>query len=92
MGPLDALWHLLNFFGPAIGVGLIAAVLCKLVWRRGLKAVSVRDLAVWAMGAGALASLAGLVIFGRDGKMLTYAMLVAGTALALWWRGLRHLR
>lgn len=92
MGPLDALWHLLNFFGPAIGVGLIAAVLCKLVWRRGLQAVSVRDLAVWAMGAGALASIAGLVIFGRDGKMLTYAMLVAGTALALWWRGLRHLR
>ena len=92
MGPLDALWHLLNFFGPAIGVGLIAAVLCKLVWRRGLKAVSVRDLAVWAVGAAALASIAGLVNFGRDGKMLTYAMLVAGTALALWWRGLRHLR
>lgn len=92
MGPLDALWHLLNFFGPAIGVGLLAALLCKLVWRRGLKTVSFRDLAVWAIGAGALASIAGLVIFGRDGKMLTYAMLVAGTTLALWWRGLRHLR
>ena len=32
MGPLDALWHLLNFFAPALGVGLITAVLARLVW------------------------------------------------------------
>lgn len=90
MGPLDALWHVLNFFGPAIGVGLIAAALCKLVWYRGLRAVAYRRLALWAVAAGALALVAGLAIFGRDGRMATYGMLIAACALALWWRGLRH--
>ena len=31
MGPLDATWHLLNFFAPALGTGLIAADLAKLL-------------------------------------------------------------
>jgi hypothetical protein len=92
MGPLDALWHLANFFGPAIGVGLIAAGLCKLLWWKALRPVAFGALAKWAMAAGALASLAGLVFFGRDSRMATYGLLVAAAALALWWRGLRHLR
>ena len=92
MGPLDALWHLLNFFGPAIGVGLIAAGLCKLIWWRALRAVAYRRLALWAVAAGALALVAGLALFGRDGRMATYGMLVATTALALWWQGVRHVR
>ena len=91
MGPLDALWHLANFFGPALGVGLIAAGLCKLVWWRGLRAVSFRRLALWAVGAGALATLASLVVFGHDGRMAGYGLLVLATAIALWWQGLRHL-
>ena len=91
MGPLDALWHLLNFFGPAIGVGGVAAALCKLVWRRGLRSVGYRRLALWAVAAGALALVAGLALFGRDGRMATYGMLIVATALALWWQGLRHL-
>lgn len=92
MGPLDALWHFANFFGPAIGVGLIATGLCKLLWWRALRPVGFGALAKWAMAAGALASLAGLVFFGRDGRMATYGLLVAAAALALWWRGLRHLK
>ena len=91
MGPLDALWHLANFFGPALGVGLIAAGLCKLVWWRGLRAVPFQRLALWAVGAGALALLASLAIFGHDGRMAGYGLLMLCTALALWWQGLRHL-
>jgi len=86
MGPLDALWHLLNFFGPAIGVGLIAAGLCKLLWWRSLRPIAFRKLALWAMAAGALALIGGLVLFGRDGKMATYGLLALATALALWWQ------
>jgi hypothetical protein len=92
MGPLDALWHVLNFFGPAIGVGLIAAAACKLVWLRALRGVPFRRLALSAIGVGALALLAGLVLFGRDGEMATYGMLVVLTTLVLWWQGLRHIR
>jgi hypothetical protein len=87
MGPLDALWHLLNLFGPALGTGLIAAVLAKLLWRRDLKAVPWRRLALWGCAAAAGVTLAGLVVFGRDGRMATYGAMVAAIALALWWRG-----
>ena len=34
-----------------------------------------------------LATVAGLVLFGRDGKMATYAGMVCACALTLWWRG-----
>jgi hypothetical protein len=87
LGPLDALWHLLNFFAPAVGVGVIASALAKLLWRRDLKAVAWRRLSAWAIGAGALASVAGLVVFTRDGKMTTYAAMVVACALGLWWAG-----
>ncbi|MEK8053477.1 hypothetical protein AACH10_24685 [Ideonella sp. DXS22W] len=87
MGPIDAFWHLLNLFGPAIGLGLIAPSLAKLLWRRELAAVPWRVLAQWVSGAGAGVTLAGLAVFGRDGRMATYAALVLATAAALWWRG-----
>ena len=87
MGPLDALWHLLNFFAPAAGVALATTLLAKLLWRRELAGASWGRLLAWAVGAGALALLGGLVVFGRDGRMATYGALVAATALALWWAG-----
>ena len=87
MGPLDALWHLLNLFAPALGVALVSASLAKLMWRRDLAAVPWRRMVMWAAIASAMALLAGLMLFGRDGKMATYAGLVAASALALWWTG-----
>jgi hypothetical protein len=87
MGPLDALWHVLNFIGPAIGVALIATALAKLSWRRELMSVSWRRMALWATGASVLSLVAGLVVFGRDGKMATYGLLVVASAMALWWVG-----
>lgn len=90
MGLLDAVWHLLNFFAPAFGVGLIAAGLAKLVWFRLLRGASWLRLGLWAGAAGALALLAALVVFGRDGKMAGYGMMITACALALWWTGLRR--
>jgi hypothetical protein len=87
MGPIDAFWHLLNLFGPAIGLGLIAPTLAKLLWRRELALVPWRALAQWVAVACAVVILAGLVVLGRDGRMATYAALVLVTAAALWWRG-----
>ena len=87
MGPLDALWHLLNFFAPAVGVALIAASLSKALWRRELAGVTWLRLTLWGGLAGATALVGGLVAFGRDGKMATYAVLVAATAVALWVAG-----
>lgn len=87
MGPLDVLWHVGNLFLPALALGALAAGLAKLVWRRELAAVPWKRLAGPASAACAAVVLAGLVLLGRDGKMATYAAMVAACALTLWWRG-----
>jgi hypothetical protein len=87
MGPLDVLMHLGNLFLPALMLGAVAAMLSKLLWRRELAAVAWRQLAWPACAAASLITLAGLVVFGRDGKMATYAAMVVACAITLWWRG-----
>ena len=87
MGPIDALWHLLNFFAPAFGVGLLTALMAKLLWRRSLNSASLKRLSAWAITGSALALLAGLIVFGHDGKMLTYGAMVLACALSVWWAG-----
>ncbi len=87
MSPLDAFWHVLNFFAPALGVGLLAPALAKLLWRRELQGVGWLRLSAWATIGCAAALVGGLVIVGHDGKMATYAAMVMVSALALWWVG-----
>jgi hypothetical protein len=87
MGPLDAIWHALNFFAPALGVAVLAAAAAKLLWRRELAGVAWHRLALWGTLVGAVVLVGGLVAFGRDGKIATYGALVVVTALALWWAG-----
>jgi hypothetical protein len=84
---IDAFLHLLNFFAPAVGVGLLTPLLAKLVWRRRLKGIGWPVLALWASLCSALALMAGLVWFGSDGRMATYGAMVAACALSLWWVG-----
>jgi hypothetical protein len=87
MGPLDALWHLLNLLAPAVGVGLLTALIAKLLWRRELQGASLRRLGLWATGMSTLTLLAGLIVFGHDGKMATYGAMVLACAISLWWLG-----
>jgi hypothetical protein len=85
----DAFWHLTNFFAPALFLGACAAALTKAIWRREL--APSRGWWLWASasGASALAAIGGLVVFGQDGRMATYAAMVVGCALGLWWAGFR---
>ncbi len=87
MGPLDAVWHLTNLFLPALMLGALAAALAKLLWRRELAGVRWQRLATAAALAPAVVVVLGLVVFGRDGRMATYAGMVLACAGALWWRG-----
>jgi hypothetical protein len=87
MSPLDALWHLLGLFMPALLTGLLATAMAKAVWRRELAQADWWRLARWPIFAGALALLGGLVAFGRDGRMASYALMLLASALALWWAG-----
>ena len=92
MGPLDALIHLANFFLPALGVAALAAALAKLLWWRELRAVTWLRLAGPSAAAGAVVLVAGLIVLGRDGRMLTYLAMVVATALALLWAGWQRRR
>ena len=87
MGPIDAFWHLLNFFAPAISVGLLTPLLAKIIWRRELKGTAWRSLSLWSTGLSAMAWMIGLVAFGRDGRMASYGIMLAACAAALWWVG-----
>ncbi|MDP9044180.1 MAG: hypothetical protein M3O01_05175 [Pseudomonadota bacterium] len=87
LGPFAAVWHLLNLFAPAVGIGLVSAALAKLLWRADLKPVGWLRLAGWAASVSALVLVAGLVAWGRDGKIATYAAMVLACAFTLWWVG-----
>ncbi len=87
MTPLDALWHLANLFAVPLMMGALAAGLVKLAWRRELSNVDYTRLAGWAMAGNAATVLAGLALFGRDGRMATYVAMVLASAVMLWWRG-----
>ena len=87
--------HVLNFIAPAAVVALLLVLLGR-VFSRFL--ISKRPFAqsIWAQASiifivnvGVLA--AGLVFFGNDGKMATYAAMVLAAAACQWvlWRGWR---
>lgn len=92
MAPTTAFWHLLDLFAPALGLGAIAAGFAKLLWRSELASVAWGRLAGWSVAASALVVAGGLVALGRDGKMATYAAMVAACALTLWWVGFARRR
>lgn len=78
------LWHVLNFFMPAVGLALLLAT--ALAWS-GRTLVGFGRCALALFGVGAAVSLAGLLVQGRDGRMFTYAaMVLAVGTLAAWWR------
>lgn len=89
MQATDAFWHLMNFCAPALGIGGFAAALARLFWPGELRSRGLWRLWAWASAAAALASIAGLVVFERDGKMATYAAMVVACAAAIWWTGFR---
>jgi hypothetical protein len=87
MGPIDAFWHLANLFVPPLGLGALAALLAKLLWRRELSAIPWARLAWPACAVCAVVTLTGLIVSGHDGRMATYGAMVAACAITLWWRG-----
>ena len=90
--PLGAVWHLLNFFAPAAGIGFFASGLAKVLWRSEMRPVPWLRLFAVTSGIAAAVLVGGLLMLGRDGRVATYAAMVLASALSLWWFGLRPLR
>lgn len=80
--------HLLNFVLPAAAVALLL-VLSSRVFGGLFRSKNPMVATWWAQvaivfAANVVVLVAGLVFFGHDGKMLTYAAMVAGAALCQW--------
>ncbi len=84
MGPIDVFLHLLGFAAPALALAALLVLAGPVLLRRP------RGLVPWWVqlalnGAVGIAVLAvGLWQFGVDGKMATYAALVAAVAVTQW--------
>ncbi len=83
----DLIVHLVNLVVPALGVAALGAGLAKLIWRDELAARPWHVLAGGSFAAGVVVTLLGLVVFGQDGRMVSYAALCGVSALTLWWLG-----
>ena len=84
--------HLLNFVAPALFVGVLVAAIAPLLMKKARPHHSWLTQSAINSGAGLLVLLAGLLVFGRDGKMATYAAMVLVCASSQWfaskaWRG-----
>jgi len=77
MTPLDALYHLINFVLPAVFVGGAFAL-----WARRYNKRSMNQTWLVNSTAGIAAMAAGLFLFGVDGKMLSYALLILASSLS----------
>jgi membrane-bound acyltransferase YfiQ involved in biofilm formation len=87
--------HIVNFLAPAAGVALLL-VLFSRVFSRFLAskrplAQSISAQAAIIFIVNVIVLVAGLVFFGNDGKMATYAAMVLAAAVCQWvlWRGWR---
>ncbi len=87
--------HLLNFVAPALVVALLLVLLSR-VFSRFLASKKPLTQSIYAQAAiifvaNMLVLAAGLVLFGNDGKMATYAAMVLVAAFCQWllWRGWR---
>ena len=80
--------HLLNLVAPAALMAVMLAVLARLFpgffqqKKASAQAWYVQSAINFIVGAGVLAM--GLVLLGRDGRMLTYMALVLAMALGQW--------
>jgi ABC-type branched-subunit amino acid transport system permease subunit len=84
MGLIHFLLHALNFLAPAFFVALLLPAANRYVLRNPNPRMQWWAQAAVHFAVGVAALLAGLVIFGVDGKMLTYLALVLGCATSQW--------
>ena len=86
MNLANLLWHVAGFLAPALSVAVGLTLLAQALDRKLPSArLLLRQMAI-NFAVGALALLAGLLMTGHDGRMLTYAALVLVCAAAQAWQ------
>ena len=84
MGPLAILNHSINFLAPALWLAVLLPVLSRLFMGKRAVARTMANQIALHFVVGCIVLLVGLVLFGRDGKMLTYLALVLALASMQW--------
>ena len=84
MGPTDQFLHAAGFLAPALFLAIVLPTLSRLLLRKAAPLAGFWPQAALVFAAGAGVLVAGLLWFGRDGKMATYAALVAVTGTVQW--------
>jgi hypothetical protein len=84
VGPIDFSIHLLSFFAPALTVAILVALAGRVVLSHNKRPGRWWLPLLLNFLAGAAALVGGLVLFGRDGKMLTYAAMLVCIASTQW--------
>jgi len=88
----DYINHLLNFVAPAAFVAVVTAAFAIRLLPKNGRRPGFRQLAAACFLVSLLVLLAGLWVFGRDGRMTTYAAMVLACGSVAWlmgraWRG-----
>ncbi len=84
MGLIDLIDHLINFVLPALAMALMLPTLAKLLFWRAWGGVAWWSVVKRVAWVGTLVLLAGLLVLGRDGAMLTYAALILAASTVVW--------
>ncbi len=84
MSSLQLLDSLLNFVAPAFFIALVLALATRFMMKRRAGARGFWAQAGINFAIGVAVSFAGLVIYGRDGMMWTYAALVLVCGTGQW--------
>ena len=92
MSLFDVFWHLAAFVAPALVLAVGLALTSRILGKNSTPRLALPAQVAINFVAGCAVLVAGLVVLGRDGKMLTYAALVLGCATCQWvlvrgWRG-----
>ncbi|MCW8174547.1 hypothetical protein D8B25_03895 [Verminephrobacter aporrectodeae subsp. tuberculatae] len=81
---LNVLNHLLNFVAPAAALALLLPLAGRCIRFRAPAALAWRRRAAIVFLVGVATLVAGLMLWGHDGKMPTYAALVLACASCEW--------
>ena len=85
MGPIDLLFHLLNFVAPAAGVSVLLSLTSGFWGGRAAARLGFWQRCLINFIVGSLVLAVALVLLGRDGKMMAYLALVLAIASSEWW-------
>lgn len=84
MGVLAIINHLINFLAPAFWLALLLPLCSRILMKKMAATRALRAQFALQLIVGGVVLVAGLMVFGRDGKMPTYLALVLSAASTQW--------